>query len=73
MASALFHLFVLAVFVLGVFVLTGDNCILQGFWSKAHEIQHNQQNLGYYTVTSSEVTCQVDKPETACLNYDVGT
>ncbi len=36
------------------------------------EVERNQQNLGYYTVTSSHVTCQIDKPEAACLGFDIG-
>ena len=45
---------------------------LQGVWWKAHEIYSRQQNIGYITFSTQDIKCLIEKPEAACLEFDVG-
>ena len=46
--------------------------MFQGQWWKAHEIYQRQQNLGHTTFDASVIRCKIEKPEAACLSFDVG-
>ncbi len=35
-------------------------------------VQTDQQNLGHASLDANAISCEIDKPETACLHFDVG-